>query len=108
MAEGDLKISSKRFEGTTVETTFKISHIDRLPLGDIAETMVTLIIASPQIEFELAVSNKNDCFKFSTVEVKEQLKEVPITQFEVLSWIREYINSGLKIILGGVLNEILS
>ncbi|NLL04718.1 MAG: sensor histidine kinase [Clostridiaceae bacterium] len=107
MAGGDLKIYSKRFEGTTLEASFKISHIDRLPLGDIAETMVTLIMSSPDIEFELSVSNKKDCFKFTTMEVKEQLKEVPITQFEVLSWIRDYINSEIKIILGGVLNEIL-
>ncbi|OPZ90537.1 MAG: Phosphoglycerate transport system sensor protein PgtB [Firmicutes bacterium ADurb.Bin419] len=108
MACGDLVIYSKRFEGTTVEATFKISHIDRLPLGDITETIVTLIIASPHIEFELVLSNEEDCFRFSTAEVKAQLKEVPITQVEVLNWIREYINSGIKIIFGGVLNEILS
>jgi hypothetical protein len=108
LAGGDLKIISKRFEGTTVEAAFQISNIDRLPLGDIAETMVTLIMASPHIEFLLDVSNKDDCFKFSTAEVKEQLKEVSITQYEVLSWIREYINSGIKIIFGGVLNEVLS
>ena len=91
-----------------MEASFKISHIDRRPLGDIAETMVTLIMANADIEFELDLSNKNDCFKFSTAEVKEQLKEIPITQFEVLSWIRDYINNGIKIIFGGVLNEILS
>lgn len=108
MAGGDLKIYSKRFEGTTLEAAFKISHIDRLPLGDIAETIVTLIMASPDIEFELAFRNKKDCFKFTTKEVKAQLKEVPITQFEVLNWIREYIKGGIKIIFGGVLNEILS
>lgn len=108
MSGGDLVIYSKRFEGTTLEATFKISHIDRLPLGDIAETMVTLILASPQIEFELAISNKADCFEFDTAQVKEQLKEVPITQFEVISWIRDYINDGIKIIFGGVLNEVLS
>jgi len=108
MAGGNLQVYSKKFEGTKLEATFKISHIDRIPLGDIAETIVTLVMASPDIEFELDISNKNDCFKFRTVEVKEQLKEVPITQFEVLNWIREYINSGIKIIFGGVLNEILS
>ncbi len=108
MADGELEIYSKRFEGTTVEATFRISHIDRIPLGDIAETMLTLIIANPHIEFELILRNEDDCFRFSTAEVKAQLKEVPITQFEVLNWIRDYINSGIKIIFGGVLNEILS
>jgi len=108
MAEGDIEIYSKRFEGTTVEATFKISHIDRLPLGDLAETMVTLIMANPDIEFELDLDNNKDCFRFRTVEVKEQLKDIPITQYEVLNWIREYINGGIKIIFGGVLNEIIS
>jgi len=108
MAEGDIEIYSKRFEGTTVEATFKISYIDRLPLGDLAETMVTLIMANPDIEFELDLDNNKDCFRFRTVEVKEQLKDIPITQYEVLNWIREYINGGIKIIFGGVLNEIIS
>ena len=76
MADGELGIYSKKFEGTTVEATFRISHIDRLPLGDVAETMVTLIMANPHIEFELVLSNKVDCFRFSTAEVKAQLKEV--------------------------------
>jgi hypothetical protein len=31
---------------------------------------------------------------------------VPITEYEVISWIREYVNEGIKKIFGGVLDEI--
>jgi light-regulated signal transduction histidine kinase (bacteriophytochrome) len=39
--EGHFIIESKGGEGTKVAAVFKLSHIDRQPLGDIASTLVT-------------------------------------------------------------------
>ncbi|NLP15334.1 MAG: ATP-binding protein [Clostridium sp.] len=107
-ASGGLSVTSQKFVGTTVRAYFKISHIDRLPLGDIAQTLTTLITARPDIVYELVLTNKNQSFVFNSLEAKEKLVEVPITEPEVLTWICEYINEGVKTIFGGVLNEILS
>lgn len=107
-ASGGLEITSEKFVGTTVKADFKISHIDRLPLGDIAQTMSSLVMAKPDIEYDLTLDNKKERFNFSSTEIKSRLGEVPITQFEVIAWIGEYINEGIKTIFGGVLDEILS
>jgi len=107
-ASGELRITSEKFVGTTVSANFKISHIDRLPLGDIAQTLTALITARPEIEFELILTNKKESFNFNSPEVKKRLGEVPITEPQVLTWICEYINEGVKTIFGGVLDEILS
>lgn len=107
-ASGDLVVQSYEGKGTTVRAFVKISHIDRLPLGDVAGTFESLIMASPEIEFELLLSSGSEEFAFNSFEVKEKLGEVPITRFEVLEWIREYIDGGIKVIFGGVLNEVVS
>jgi hypothetical protein len=105
-ASGKLEIESAKGEGTTLAATFKISHIDRQPLGNIGETLSSVILSSPGIEFEILLDNKNNSFKFNSYEVKEKLGEVPITEYEVITWIREYVKEGIKKIFGGVLDEV--
>ena len=106
MAGGRLDIDSTRGKGTVLKSTFKIGHIDRLPLGDVSDTFVSLIAARPDIEYELKLYNGNESYLFNSFEIKEKLGDVPITEYEVLAWIREFINEGVKTIFGGVLNEI--
>lgn len=105
-ASGKLWIDSEKGKGTLLKASFRISHIDRLPLGDIADTIVSVIIAHPEIEFELLLSSRNGNFVFDTGEVKAKLGDVPIGQYEVIAWIREFVNEGVKFTFGGVLNEV--
>ena len=106
LAGGKLDISSEKNKGTTLEASFSIAHIDRPPLGDISETMMNVVLAHPDIEFELKLRTDSETFTFNSFEVKGRLGEVPITNYEVLNWIREYIDEGIKITFGGVLDEI--
>jgi signal transduction histidine kinase len=105
-ASGTFEIHSEPGIGTTVKASFRISHIDRIPLGDISSTVSDMIMANPGIDFELLLSNGTDEARLDTVKVKESLGEVPITNNDVLSWIREYIDEGIKAIFGGVLSEV--
>ena len=59
-AGGELFLSSRPGEGTTVKATFQHSHIDRQPLGDMAKTLTTLIISHPEIHFRY-LHRENDC-----------------------------------------------
>lgn len=108
MALGELTIESEKGKGTTLKASFKIHNIDRIPLGSIEETLITVIIANPEIEFELLLENESENFKFNSFEVKEKIGDLPITNYEILTWIKEYIQEGIKIIFGGVLDEIIS
>lgn len=108
MTGGRFEIHSIKNEGTSLKATFKISNIDRLPLGDIAETMMGVILSSPDIQWILELENDSENFRFDSFEIVEKLGGVPITEFEVISWIKEYIDEGIKHIFGGVLNEITS
>ena len=103
---GQLTVNSVKGQGTTLTVSFGICNIDRPPIGDIAETMVNVIMASPEIEFELVLDNEKEKFDFNSFEVKEHLGSVPITEYTVLAWIREFIDEGMKNVFEGVLDEI--
>lgn len=105
-AEGYFKISSRLGVGTIVEAGFKISSIDRLPLGDLAGIVTDMIMSNPEIDYVLLLENRKRAFQVSTDEIKSRLGEVPINEYHVLEWIREYLNGGIREIFGGVLNEV--
>jgi len=50
-ANGSFSLESKKGSGTKIRATFQLSHIDRQPLGDMGQTMVTLILGNPEIDF---------------------------------------------------------
>jgi hypothetical protein len=105
---GELEISSEKGKGTILKADFIISSIDRIPLGDVSETMVSAILTDSNIEFDLILESHKEVFEFKTVEIKEKLGEVPITDFEVLAWLKEFINEGIMNTFGGVLDEVHS
>ncbi|CDE72741.1 putative uncharacterized protein [Acidaminococcus sp. CAG:917] len=91
MAGGTFDIRSKLGEGTVVTTTFAIDHIDRPPLGDLGETMSTLISNGDEVEYVLHFVFKDTDFVFDTRELKAQLDGVPMDEPEVLLFIKNYI-----------------
>jgi len=107
-AGGKLSVKSEKGKGTIIQASFQISHIDRIPLGDVSETMMTLIAANPGIDFQLVLGNMKESFHFRLAEIKAQIGEFLIGQIEVLMWIKQYINKGITEIFGGVLSEIHS
>lgn len=106
---GNMSVHSKKGEGTRVEVNFKIDSIDRPPLGDVAGTIVNILTANPQMEFEMIFDNGSvQCMTFSTYEVKRHLGDVPINNYDVLEWIRDFIEENIKFTFGGVLYEVIS
>jgi anti-sigma regulatory factor (Ser/Thr protein kinase) len=49
---GTLEIASEPGRGTTVKATFQLSHPDRKPLGDVAETLRTILCGRPELDLQ--------------------------------------------------------
>lgn len=96
--EGDLAVESRPGQGTTVTAWFKLSHIDRAPLGDIASTLVALIAANPDIAVRYAHRVDSEQFVLDTEDIKAQLEGVPINESAVINWIRRYVDEQTAII----------
>lgn len=102
--EGDLVIESQKNVGTKLIATFKHSHIDRAPIGNMAETIVCLLIGVDHINFIYNHIVNQEKFCFDTREIRQTLgEEVPLSSPEVLDWVKDYINEGLSNLCGGVL-----
>lgn len=94
--EGDLQVRSREGEGTLVRADFRYDHIDRKPLGDMASTMVTLIVGNPSMDFQYVHSKGDKAFCFDTVELKRELEDVPIDHPRVVQFVRDEIKKGLE------------
>ncbi|MBP8691694.1 MAG: ATP-binding protein [Sedimentibacter sp.] len=93
---GYLKIESELGKGTKVLCCFERDNIDRAPLGNMGETIMTIINSGNN--FDLIYTHKTDRgeFIFDTREVKEMLEGMDIYDINVLLWIKEYINENIK------------
>lgn len=99
MTGGSIEVVSKwekdfpEEHGTVVTAVFYKNHIDFTPLGDVVESIVTLIQGHPESDFHFSHSldGKILC-ELKTVELRQILEGVPLNSYEVISWIREYMN----------------
>ncbi len=101
MAEGSFSLQSEPGQGTWVEAEFRHSHIDRMPLGDLASTFLTLLISHPQIDwtFLYRVTDKNKQsrdFLFESAELKSELGDISLTEPEVLTFVRGLFEEGFE------------
>ncbi len=93
---GGLEIWSQLGVGTKVKTTFELMNIDRAPIGDMAETMLTIISGAPEPEYIYEHKKDGKVFLLDTVQLKEILGDIPLDTPDVLNWIAGYVREGLS------------
>lgn len=101
-ADGDFFIESEKGVGTKTFASFRLNHIDRVPLGDVAGSVVTLIgqATESNIEFNYRVDDKS--YTFSTKEIRETLDGVDINSPEIIVYLKEMIEENITNINGGL------
>ena len=87
---GKLEVDSTPGKGTLVKATFHPSHIDMRPMGDIPQTLVTLIMGNPGIELYYNHSIAGESISLDTAELKESL-----TSPKALRLVEERLREGL-------------
>lgn len=100
---GRLEITSSPGCGTSLTATYKYSHIDRPPMGDMAETICTLTLLNPTIDFVFS-AKRDETFLYDTREIKAALDGLPITHPDALKFLHGFLQEGIEQVLGG--NEI--
>ena len=91
MAGGSFHIESEVGVGTTVRATFDPRSIDCPPLGDMAGTMTTLLSGYPDTDFLYRRAVGDAEFVVDTRQIREIMGEIPLSSFEVTSFVREMI-----------------
>ena len=73
MSGGELLITSEEGKGTCVTASFKLTHIDRLPFGDLAGAMTMSFFSYPEIEFSFRHVVNDHEFDISSAMIRETL-----------------------------------
>ena len=100
--EGNLSIDSQPGKGTRITTTFRYDHIDRAPMGDMAGTLITLIMGNTEVDFVYShhIDGKN--FDLDTREIKKELGALYMTDPAVMYHLKQTIKTQLEQLEPGV------
>jgi len=94
--DGKLEVEAGTVSGTEVTATFRYSHIDRAPMGDMASTMATLLMGNPQIDFVYTHVIDGQEFILDTRELKKELGDHSLEDPMVIYRLGERIRTSLN------------
>ena len=90
-ANGSVKVASVPGKGTTVTATFQLSHIDRKPLGRMADTITAIIAGHPDVDVSYRHERDGASVVLETKDIRERFEDLPLSSTRVLGFIREYL-----------------
>ena len=100
MAGGTFGIESEVGKGTFIHASFDLNNIDCIPMGDICDSLMTLIVLNPETpDFVFQASAPGREALFDTRQVREALGGVSLAEPEVAAWMKESIDEEFKPIL---------
>lgn len=96
---GSLTVASELGKGTVLQAIFQHSHIDRAPLGDMAGTLLAIILTgSCDVHYVHRVDGADKRhpleFEFHTANMRTELEEVPLAHPAVRKWLQAFIAAG--------------
>jgi hypothetical protein len=101
LCNGFFNLESKKNAGTIITVQFELDNIDRMPLGNLGDTILTSIIGHTNVDFKFELKHMNlkfetTSFILDTRPIKEELDEIPINYPDVIQYLDELINNGIK------------
>lgn len=100
-AGGSFAIASEPGVGTTVTAVFVLSHIDRMPLGDMNTTIHTLVVYHPETDFVYRYQYNGHSFTLDTREFRQVLGDIPFDTPDISAYIMDYLNENKQETDGG-------
>lgn len=91
-ANGGAEIESRAGRGTRVKATFQLSHVDRKPLGDMAETVAALLATCDDIDIRYEHIRNERMVLFDTRDLRENIGGGPLNTVRALNIIRTFLS----------------
>jgi len=93
--DGDLALESVPGKGTKVIARFRYRHLDRQPLTKMAQTMLTLVVGHPEVEFGYRHRRNGRDFRFTSGTYFRQAGRAALDP-RVVGTMRRALQAGLK------------
>jgi len=96
MTGGTFYLESEPGKGTKVTAEFGLSHFDRPVMGDLTGTLLLLICSVGNIEYVFHHQTPTGNFKLDTREIRQILGNVPVSNPEIRTFLKEMIQENLE------------
>ncbi len=100
LSGGDLSIKSEPGFGTVITADFELDNIDRMPLGNLKDTLLGSIVGHPEVDFSVKLISRQhgreQSFHFDTAAIKEELGSIPLTYPDVIEYIDQSLLEGIQ------------
>ena len=97
--DGKMEVTAGTDGGTEVRTSFRYSHIDRAPMGDMASTMATLLMGNPQTDFVYTHIIDGQEFSLDTRDLKKELGDHSLEDPMVIHQLGQSIRKSLATLI---------
>ena len=102
-AGGSFLIESEVGVGTTVKASYQLDNIDRMPMGDLAATIHTLVTMHEELDFLFTYKVNGNEFVLDTRELREILGEISFKEYEVSNYIKDYLKENITSVTGEII-----
>ena len=100
MAGGTFAIASTPGEGTTVQASFDLTNIDCIPMGEMCDTLLTLVVLNPdKPDFLFTAEAPKLQASLDTRQLRAALGDMRLNEPDVIQWMKESIDEEFKPIL---------
>ena len=97
---GSFQMTSAPGFGTVLTVDFQLDHIDRMPLGNLKDSLLGVIIGHPEVDFSIKLISHEQgvekSFYFETAAIKEELGNIPLTYPDVIEYIDQSLLEGIQ------------
>lgn len=100
MAGGTFHLESEVGKGTTISASFDLKNIDCIPMGEMCDSLLTLVILNPDHpEFVFKATSPTSEAYFDTRMVREAVGGISLNESDISAWMKESIDEEFKPIL---------
>ncbi|MDD2207129.1 MAG: ATP-binding protein [Aminobacterium sp.] len=97
LCDGKLVIESAPGKGTWVRASFRYDHIDLPPLGNIPASLISLLIAYPEVQLIYRHNLNGRNFTFDSFELNNVLGDIREVQNpSIARWLQEYFKESIE------------
>jgi hypothetical protein len=92
---GTFALSSEVGKGTSIVATFRLTHPDLPPLGNLRDTFLALTVSYPDVDFVFEYNTDTTTFFLDTKDIRSELGGIPINHPEVITFLGKYLDERL-------------
>jgi hypothetical protein len=97
--QGNFRIASRLGQGTRVRAQLQKSHLDCPPLGNLEETLLSMLVSLETVNLRFAYRSERGEFSLASDDIRLQTGGLHFSHPDIYRFLKSYIHEGL----GGVL-----